>query len=47
MTALFGGLQSNWLNMQKTRKDQKVTGFQDDDLWELKKKHPNKLALWD
>jgi hypothetical protein len=31
MTNLSGGLEYNWLNMQKTRKIDKVTGAQDDE----------------
>jgi hypothetical protein len=30
MTAFWGGWKYNWLDMQKTRKAQKVTGSQDD-----------------
>jgi hypothetical protein len=32
MTILSGGLEYNWLNMQKTRKIERVTAAQDDDL---------------
>ena len=41
-----GGLKYSWLDMQKTRKIEKVTGSQDDVfVVSLKKNIPNKVAL--